>query len=731
VEAIVSLKKWIIVSNRLPVSVEEGKIKQSSGGLVTALKGIRTSNRKIWVGCAPSGMKSSEWRKIYTQWRGKEDLEAVFPEVETYDHYYNGFCNDLLWPLLHYETTRTDYRQEYWEAYQRVNEQFAQKLAQTAEKDDIIWIHDFHLFLLPKLLRKKKKNVKIGFFLHVPFPSSEIFRQLPHREEILRALMESDLIGFHDYSYLRHFCSTILRVLGVDSSFLSAHYQGRKINFGVFPVSIDTPKIEKEASSKSVRKWTRHFKGSCFNFLGVDRLDYMKGIELKLKTYANFLHQNRDRIGKVRLIQLAVPTRQNVPHYIELKEEVERLVGEINGQYATPTWTPIRYMYSTLDYEALLGLYRSADALLVTSKRDGMNLVCLEYIAAQSRRSPGVVLLSEFAGALSMLGQTIPVNPWDIAQAAQKLKEATELSLDDKKKRWKPMFDYLMNYTATDWANSFIKQLDQKTEVEQRRAKHFNPTKERVQSLYKNLLQIGEHIILMMDYDGTLVPITNNPKNARIDTETLRILSDLQKSGIEVLIVSGRPKRFLSAQFADCPFHLSGEHGATVYDPCNKTWRIRVTENKTSWYESALQIMEDYSLRVQHSFVEKKSYSIAWHYREAPKEYGFYQALKLKEELEIGLANLPVSILSGKKIIEVRAHEANKGFFASHFLESHPKASVCAIGDDVTDEDLFEAIRGQGYSIKVGSGEQSVADFNFLKQDQVKGFLKHFLHCVQ
>lgn len=723
-------EKWIIVSNRLPVSYDESsdQLKPSSGGLVAAINGIHSNNERVWVGCAPSQLGQTKWKKLSQEVEDKapHSLHPIFIDPELYDYYYNKFSNDVLWPLLHYETEKVTYKELAWEKYVEVNERFAETLASLVSEGDLVWIHDFHLFLLPKMLRERVPNVRIGFFLHVPFPSSEVFRQLARRKEILKGVMESDLIGFHDYSYLRHFGSALLRILGTDSTLKGASYKGRYVKLGVFPVSIDSKKWFDRGQSDKVKKWMKQYRSKTFTFLGVDRLDYTKGLDLKLEAFRRLLEKHKEVHGRVQLIQLAVPSRQDVPDYINLKKRVDRWVGEINGAFGTPLWTPVKYIFNSIPVEQLAALYRTSDALLVTSKRDGMNLVALEYIMAQDSSNPGVLLLSEFAGAMSMIGRALPINPWDMESTADKMWQSFNMGREERAERWRSMSSFLHNYTSTDWAESFMKQLARRPEYDITPATTISSGGRDVSEFIGMLEQRGaERLVLFVDYDGCLVPIMERPEMAvlsdgiRDDLEVIKAHAD-----IEMVIVSGRPAPFMKHQFGQEDFYLAAEHGAKVLNPENGRWKTRVRSQKKEWYGAAVQIMEDYTRRVQDSFVEKKVYSIAWHYRKSPKEYASYQARKLQEELESGLANLPIAVLQGKKVIEVRAIEANKGFFLSDFIGGlDDKTIAIALGDDRTDEDMFEVLNDRGVSIKVGRSETK-ADYIIENQKDVIPFLK-------
>lgn len=720
--------RWIIVSNRLPFSkFENGELKPSSGGLVTALSGVHSNAPMIWVGIAPDGMTPEQWAQQPAQTR--EAYHPVFVNETAYEHYYNGISNDVFWPLFHYEGGRIKFDPVNWEAFQAVNHQIAESIAAIAQPGDFIWVHDFHLFLLPQYLREHELKVRIGFFLHIPFPSSELFRQLPVREEILKGMLGADLIGFHDYAYLRHFCNALLGVLDVDSNMLSLNWQSRSIRLGVFPVSIDVDYFMQTAASQETAKCIERFAADSKNpylVLGVDRLDYSKGLLLKLQMFKALLEMHPELQGQVSLLQIAIPTRQDVEEYQKLRAEFERLVGEINGAYSRPNYAPIQYMYSSVSLQELLALYQLADVMLVTSRRDGMNLVALEYIVSQQLENPGMVVLSEFTGAASMLSSVLTINPWDAFGSAAKIYEALTMPLNERRQRTETMQAFLKGYTASDWASSFMEELSEDVACEQRSQIQIKLNEPAFMDDFLGKIQAP--LLLFLDYDGTTVPIRSEPRLATLPANTLKLLTTLsQHPQIEIVVISGRDSGFLTEQFKDLPMTLAAEHGAKLYDHHRKEWVSLIWTAIDAWYPSAERIMQDYGRRVPNSLIERKEYSIAWHYRKSPSEFGRYQARKLKEELEIGLSNLPVSILSGSKVIEARAVEAHKGYFIRNFLESylsdHKQPAIMAIGDDVTDEDMMQALPEGSLTIKVGQS-QSWARYRLEAQPDVLQLLE-------
>lgn len=718
--------RWIIVSNRLPFSYDKAtkKLKPCSGGLVTAIKGVKTDDQVVWVGSAAQKIP----KKLMDEFQAKEPMRysSVYLEQNLYDTYYNDFCNDVLWPILHYETDHVKYREYAWEAYKKVNQIFAEHILKIAKAQDIIWIHDFHLFLVPELLKKANPKLKIGFFLHVPFPSSEIFRQLPCRYEILKSMIFSDLVGFHDYSYLRHFSSSVYNVLGIHNSMLEIKYSHHICKMGVYPVSIDTYDFLKKSNGTSTKKYFNQYqqnKNGIKYLLGVDRLDYTKGILLKLEAFKFLLESHPELIGKIQLIQIAVPSRTEVPEYVQLRKDVERLVGEINGKFSTIDYIPVRYIFNSINIHELLALYRISDVLFVTSKRDGMNLVCLEYVTAQQEDDPGVVILSEFAGAASTLSRAILINPMDIAKTAKTVFDVLYLDKDERIERNTTMINFLKNYTASDWASAFINDLGNR-DIEHRTKTIDLSHKKTLNEVIRKIR--NKNSILLLDYDGTLAPIHNHPEDAIIEDDMKEVIKRLAKdNNKEIVIVSGRPVNFLQKQFKGIDVYIAGEHGGVFYDWKRKKWRTLVSSGKNIWYEQALEIVRLYTKRTPSSFMEKKDHAITWHFRNAPADFGEFQARKLVVDLETSLANMPVNVIMGKKVVEIKAVEANKGYFANWFSERYlnKHEQIVAMGDDRTDEDMFSTLAPDAITIKVGDPFGTSAKYNIAGQEDVVTFL--------
>lgn len=715
--------KKIFVSNRLPFGIDgkTGNITRGTGGLVSALLGVSLDQPFYWMGFETNPKTAGVLRKRASELNANLRCCPVEIPKDLYEEYYDGVSNDLLWPLFHYESQYAKFAQNKWLSYKKANQLMADEIIKIANNGDTVWIHDFHFLLVPKMVKDQNPNVHIGFFLHIPFPSFEIFRQLPVREEILNSLVQCDLLGFHEYSYLRHFGECIKAFLGVDSTLFKANIGEHVLQLGVYPISVDTQSLRDRAAAPGVIELADKYRkqsGSPFKVLGIDRLDYTKGLELKLKGFQLALRKYPELVGQVSLLQVAVPSREKVPIYMKIKKELDQLVGQINGEFARPEYVPVQYIYSSITEETLLALYKRADAALITSKRDGMNLVAMEYVIAQDVKTAGVLILSEFAGAASLLADAISINPWDADHIADAIYQAYKMPAPEKKDRLANMQETLSRYSATRWAQNFLADLDSAiaSSKEQRIAKNIPLQTNLWPPTIKTELA-KQKIRLVIDYDGTLVPLAKRPELALLSEDMRLILSRLQDH-LEIFVVSGRNKDFLCDQLDGLSLNLAAEHGA-FYKLIGRKWCSRISSDISSWYPEVERVMQSYSERVPFSFVEKKEAALVWHFRESPESFSEYQAKRLDDELKTGLANQAVSISMGHKIVEAKAIECNKGSFLRWLMQTNPMETyyyIC-IGDDQTDEDMFNSI-SNGLTIKVGR-EMTAAQYRIDNQKQV------------
>ncbi len=710
--------KWIIVSNRLPFKIQgngDQKLTASSGGLVTALSGVSIAQPLKWIGAFPADNAPLTWEKL-ADTSQKERYIPVFLDPEKYHQYYNGICNDILWPLFHYESRHyerasSQSAHKKWRSYEDVNESFAEKILSIAGDSDLIWIHDYHLFLLPGLLRKGNPKLRLGFFLHIPFPSSEVFRQLPMREEILRSLIEADLIGFHDYSYLRHFGASLYSVLGINSSSLAIDRKERKTQLGVFPVSIDSDKFSISAKSEEVRGLMRVFRQSSdydYLILGVDRLDYTKGIKLKLLGFQEFLRRYPELQKRVRLLQVAVPSRTKSPEYVQLKSEIDELVGKINAEYGTINHVPVQYLFSSVSFHELLALYRMASVLMVTSKRDGLNLVSLEHVAASDPEDPGVLLLSEFAGCTSLLQNAIRINPWNFQEMADKLHFALHIPRQKRKDMHRPMLRFLLSYTASDWANCFMKKLAGCKPAQRTPDKvRLIDTGKEIENLMK---QIGtKETSLLIDANLLLGNHQEDSARALKSNSIWNLLTVLGLRGRKIVLIGARSAEFYESALPQHDFSLAAENGALFYS--GGKWQELVHSNEKTWYGPALNIMEDFASRTPGSSVESREFSLCWSFESSPRDFGDYQARKLMVELEDALASLPVKVSSGPFKLDVSSIEADREHFINWYKSTYHgnsnalkgTASIVYIGCDPEAQVVYKTFDKEDISIGVGN----------------------------
>lgn len=462
--------RLLLVSNRLPITIkrsEDGSysFSMSSGGLVTGLSGLAKSTTFQWYGWPGLEVPEAEAAPLIKQLSDGYGAVPVFIDDELADRHYNGFSNSILWPLFHYHPGEITFDELAWAAYKEVNRLFAKTMAKDVQDGDLIWVHDYHLMLLPEMLREEigdsKKNVKIGFFLHTPFPSSEIYRILPVREALLLGVLHCDLIGFHTYDYARHFLSSCSRILETPTTPNGVEFKGKFVTVAAFPIGIDPEKFIEGLQKKSVQDritvLERKFEGVKL-IVGVDRLDYIKGVPQKLHALEVFLTEHPEWIGKVVLVQVAVPSRQDVEEYQNLRAVVNELVGRINGRFGTIEFMPIHFLHQSVNFEELTALYAVSDACLVSSTRDGMNLVSYEYIATQRKRH-GVMILSEFTGAAQSLNGALIVNPWNTEELAGAIHDAVTMSPEQREINFKKLEKYVFKYTSAWWGESFVGEL--------------------------------------------------------------------------------------------------------------------------------------------------------------------------------------------------------------------------------------------------------------------------------
>jgi len=676
--------------------------------VASAVRALRKGGRNvITVGACGGSTKNiplSVQEKIQEEMMRENNSFPIFLEEEISRLHFEGFSKGVLWPLFHYYGKMT-FDNTAWKGYQKVNELFGEAIATIYKPGDCIFIQDYHLFLLPGYLRRKigeNRGMSIGFFLHIPWPSSELYRALPVRETLLSEVLEADMIGFQGYAYARHFVSCCTRILGVSVNDKGVEVQKaqsrRFVKVEVIPIGVDSSEIEEENRDPEVigmiEELSKTFAGKTL-IVSRDRTEYINGIPQKLKAFEQFLTDYPQYRGKVVLFQNCLPDLEllETPTYSQLVEQIETLVGAINGKYSSIGYCPIYYTNRKLQKKEEKAIFSLADLALITPLRDGMNTVSFEYILSQNvKKSP--LVLSEFAGAAQCLSGAVLVNPFDQKKLSQNIFTALNMSSTTRNLRYKHNVDYVTIHSSLYWISNCLKELSEGNS---------NISGERLRISKVNLDLLHESFrasrkrVFLIDYDGTLTPIRKFPHLAVPSRETQELLTKLGKDERNrIYVITGRDRHFMQVNLGKLPIGFSCEHGCLFrHSPREgeeESWIDIRQELDTSWKEVVKDIFNDYADRTPGSFVEEKEINVTWHYRNADPEFGEYQKNELVLHLQ-GLPSLPIDILMGKKAVEVRPQGINKGSAVKMIMNREADADwILCMGDDTTDEDMFEEI---------------------------------------
>ena len=721
--------KTIIVSNRLPVKVlqdgEQFEFQPSEGGLATGLGSIYQQGNNVWIGWP--GLEPEEEQQPEIKRRLAElNLLPVFLTQEEINLYYEGFSNETLWPVFHYFPSYAHFEQHYWDSYQVVNEKFKAAILKILEPGDTLWIHDYQLLLLPGMIREEMPDITIGFFLHIPFPSLEIFRLIPWRTDLLEGMLGADLIGVHTFDDARHFISSATRLLPVQASSNILIYNNRVTAVEPFPMGIDSGKFEQLPGSEEVQHeiaLLRESFGDVKMILSIDRLDYSKGILERLQAFELLLQENPEYIEKVVLYMIVVPSRDNVPRYSELHDEIDMLTGNINARYRTLNWLPIHYYYRSFPVETLSALYSTADVCLVSPMRDGMNLVCKEYVASRTDDS-GVLILSELAGAAKELADAIIVNPNNIGEIYRAIMEALKMPLDEQQRRMKAMRQIVRKFNVKHWVKIYMDRLYEVKEMQNSMQTKYAGAaiKEQITAKYT----ASSKRIILLDYDGTLVGFNVNIEMAFPDEELLGIIRSLTDDPRNhVVIISGRNYETLEKWFGTLPLDMIAEHGVWQKKQ-NSAW-VKQPGLTSIWKQEVYPVLETFTDRTPGSFIEEKSFSLVWHYRKVERGLGELRATELMNNLRYLTADKGLQLMPGNKIIEIKNIEVNKGKAALTFFEGQDYDFIMAMGDDHTDEDIFKVLPEKAVSIKIGS-DISAANYYLNNFREVRALLHSLIN---
>lgn len=713
----------ILVSNRLPMTASEQdngqfKINKSSGGLVAGLREIHQGETCIWVG--HSGIYASDpgYAALKLQ-LAQERLISVDLNKADYETYYNGACNNEIWPLFHYFPGAIEPDPQNWRAYATVNQAFAQSILAIAKPGDKIWVHDYQLMLLPALLRQANPDLTIAYFHHIPFPSSELFRILQTRTEILAGLLGADLIGFHTYDYVRHFLTSSARILGCSSHLDEILYQGRRIKIVAQPLGVDV-KMIKQSSGNYIEQadvmQLAHEIGNRTVLLGIDRLDYTKGIPERLLAYRQLLQQHPEHIGNITFIQICVPTRTHIQRYMDLRNRVEQLVGQINGEFGAPGYAPVQYLYRSFSQDEIIAFYKLARVAIVTPLRDGLNLVCKEYVAARDD-DDGVLILSEMAGAAAEMGEALLINPYDINQFTQTLQTALTMNAAERHRRLVQLRQRIIEFDNIAWLKAFLQHWD---EAVARNHLHSSPLRHTAYAeLIKKVAVVKRCFIFL------------NCIQSPLDPQLLRELSTTDR--IELTLITNQSKDFCSEHFKLIPLNIIAEQGSFIQYKHETVWQAPYGVDEFA--ATAPEIIRLFTRAVQSipgTYIEHKPFSITWDYQNADKVFGSTQARDLSAAISQLLENTLFGVYHHNHMLEVRPLIANQGYAIEQILrhfDCQPEDLLLTIGDNASDAEMYKLRPQQNIGIHVGGPHlfakyhlRSPADLQQLLQKITIGF---------
>ncbi|KAL8104106.1 alpha,alpha-trehalose-phosphate synthase [UDP-forming] 5-like [Apium graveolens] len=740
----ISTERMIIVGNQLPLRAH----RRSDGGgwnfswdedsLLRQLKdGLAEDVEVIYVGCLKEEIDPNEQEDVAQTLLETFKCVPAFVPPDLFSKYYHGFCKQQLWPLFHYMLPLSPdlggrFDRSLWQAYVSVNKIFADKVMEViSPDDDFVWVHDYHLMVLPTFLRKRFNRVKLGFFLHSPFPSSEIYRTLPVRDEILRALLNSDLIGFHTFDYARHFLSCCSRMLGLSyqskRGYIGLEHYGRTVSIKILPVGIHMGQLRSVLDLPETEHRVAELKnqfGDQIVLLGVDDMDIFKGISLKLLAFEHLLTQHPEKRGKVVLVQIANPARGRGKDVQEVQSETHATIERINRTFRRPGYEPVVLIDTPLEFYERIAYYVIAECCLVTAVRDGMNLIPYEYIICRQGTSKldgtlaldpsapkkSMLVVSEFIGCSPSLSGAIRVNPWNIDAVSEAMDSALIVSESEKQLRHDKHYRYVSTHDVPYWTRSFLQDLERACRDHVRRrcwgigfGLGF-----RVIALDPNFRKLSvDHIVsaykrtknraILLDYDGTMMmqrSICESP-----NAEAVGMLNNLCRDPKNVVfIVSGKDKKTLTEWFTSCgKLGLAAEHGYFLRPNADAEWETCVTLPDFYWKQIAEPVMKLYTETTDGSTIEARESALVWNYQFADPDFGSCQAKELLDHLESVLANEPVSVKSGLNIVEVKPQGVSKGLVAERLLETMQEKGmlpdfVLCVGDDRSDEDMFEVI---------------------------------------
>jgi len=678
-------RRLVIASNRLPFTVESVRsrleLRTTTGGLASALAAVHQHGDNVWVGWPGdcSALDERARAELDVTLEQRRFVPIALSGRELVD-YYDGICNAALWPVLHYQLERLPLNFSPFEAYRAVNERFADALISRHRPGDILWIHDYHLMLVPAMVRRRLPDAQIGFFLHTPFPAGDVFRVLPWRRELLDGILGATLVGFQTAGDAANFGATLRGLMGyhVDASGVIA--DGRRVDFGTYPVGIDADRLRD--GGRPTRRFTRT---DCRLFVGVDRLDYTKGIPLRLAAFERLLAAHQSLRGGVQLLQVAVPSREHVPAYGTLRREVEALIARVNVRFGTPSWTPVRYFPESLPPADLAALYRAADVMLVTSLRDGMNLVAKEFVSSRDDED-GVLVLSELTGAAGELQEALTVNPYSVDDLVDTMVHALEMDTEERRSRMVALRLRTAGHTVQNWADRFTCDINAATTGCLNRPAAAAET-------IRGSIERGIHVSLVLPFEGILVPDARDASRSGPDPELMHLLRELTvRSGLTVHLVTGFDHELIDEWFDRVPAVLWAEHGLWRREAGGRRWRL-TQWTASEWVDDVRQLMEQFVTSTPGAFVEARPTALTWHFGRADAALGQSQAQTLAALLRDAADFLGYEVSASAGVVEVRAAGLSLHRTLQKIIEMNQAHQVAFVGGAGDAAAIREALR--------------------------------------
>ncbi|KAK4523787.1 hypothetical protein GAYE_SCF00G1683 [Galdieria yellowstonensis] len=724
--------KLLIVLYRLPVIAkrtsngwsfkwDDDALYLTSVGLRDGLQG---KIRFYWIGIlnCEDDVPEDEQEGVTQALMDRFNCIPVFVPKVTLTKFYQGFCKGVLWPLFHMIIQVTDdgghtkqFDRSLWHVYCLVNRKFADVVVGVYHESDLIWIHDYHLMVLPSQLRRKLSGAKIGFYLHIPWPSSEIYRSLPVRDELLRGLLSASLLGFHLFDYARHFLSACTRLLNLEHESrrgsLGVEYGGRHVMIRVSHIGIDPKRFQEYQKKPEVVSKTEELKQKFKDKIvlgAIDDLDIVKGISLKLMALDFLLANYSSYRNRIVLNQVAIPKAARVKENV--RNEIRSLVNQINERYGNQNYQPVMYFEREISFDERVAMYSRADAFFLTPIRDGLNLVPYEYIVSASE-GKGQLILSEFTGCSRALSGAVRVNPWNVEEVASVIDRVMQLDQNEISRKLQADYKYVTAHSTMEWAESFLADLERASEPINRVTKlglgfgvgfrllEFEGFRHLSTDMVLHKFQKSQRRLLLLDYDGTLTRSGNHANRMAHAwaTPTSAVMNNLAELSQDtrniVFIMSGRRKEVLEQTFEQHPrIALSAEHGFHYRWNRDQPWQVMYPDADLSWLEVAHEIMVSYTERTDGSYIEEKTAGLVWHFVDADPEFGSWQAKEMHDHLESVLSAFGVQVITGNGWVQVRLKDVNKGAMVKRILDelsSNTPDFVFCCGDDRTDEDMF------------------------------------------